>query len=335
MLLSPDEFPSPEALNFYVVYCQVIFCVTTIVVIFTLVVMTISSTQSMRVYHYYLVNEIVWSYLCDAICSGSALIAMQPLPCLAFLGGLSPFASSQPRVIAAVAIFIISGRSAAICLQCFYRVFQSVPPQMSAYRVLYRLFNDYVVLAFLVFTMIVFATLWVPMSIFFPDQDQQKQLLLDTDPTLQTIYTRLPHIICFAGGTRIGGSLTMAIALLILIPAIGIFMVYLLYRQLKRSKRPEKTIHLHLMLLRSLAIQAFVLFMFIVVPAYILILLPMFGMRSAPKLSMCCAVVYFLETNMECLMLLWCVKPYREGCLRVFRIGKAEIPSLLVRSSSN
>ncbi|CAD5207954.1 unnamed protein product [Bursaphelenchus xylophilus] len=335
MLLSPDELPSSEALNFYVIYCQVIFCVTTVVVIFTLVVMTISSTQSMRVYHYYLVTEIVWSYLCDAICRASTLLSMQPLPCLAFLGRLAPLASSRPRLIAAVAIFILSGRSAAIGLQCFYRVFQSVPPQMPAYRFLHRMLNDYAWMTFFAMTFIAFACIWGPMSMSFPDQDAQKQLLLAADPTLDYLYARLPHIICFTTGTHIDGSLSTAVALLIAIPCLGSALIFAVHRQVRRSKRPERTIHLHMMLLRSLIIQAGVLYVFIVLPAYVLVLSPMLGVRAAPQLSVYIAVVYYLETNVECLMLLWCVKPYREGGWQILRIATRTSKPVQVRSRSS
>ncbi|CAD5207956.1 unnamed protein product [Bursaphelenchus xylophilus] len=275
----------------------------------------------MKVYHYYLVSSVALSYLCDAMFSAIAFISLQPLPCLAFLGVMGPSISSHPLTAASTAVLIVSSRCAAIIIQCIYRILQAVRPQMMSYPLFYRFFHDHFVITYFLILLMVYACIWGPMLLTFPDQDVQKQLLLESVPIMADVYERFPHIQCVTYGTDVGTSLWIPLILAIIVPIFVAGMVYGVYKQVRKNKHLQKTNHLHRMLLRSLIVQILVLTLFICLPAYTLLLLPSFGVHGAPRLSVYCVTFYFMETNVECLMLLWFVRPYREQCRHILRFG--------------
>ncbi|CAD5207953.1 unnamed protein product [Bursaphelenchus xylophilus] len=288
---------------------------------FTLAVMAMSSTNSMKVYHYYLVSTIIWSYLCDVTFSAMGMLSLQPLPCLAFQGVLGQFIHSRPLIFSSAAMLIGCGRCAALILQCCYRIFQPSPPQMMFYQFFSKILNDHFVYTSYILMFVLYAVIWGPMWLWFPDQKLQKQLLLEADPNIVQIYDRLPNIVCISYGTSFGTAIWTPLGFVIAVPTIVLWLVYKVYKQIQSGNAPERTVHLHMMLLKSLVAQLVVLGVFLCLPAYILLLLPSAGVRGAPTISICCIIVYFMETNVECLMLVWFVKPYRECCLQIWRYG--------------
>ncbi|CAD5207957.1 unnamed protein product [Bursaphelenchus xylophilus] len=319
MLLYPDELPPPEIEALYRLACRLVFVFTSAVVAVTLVVMTQASVRSIKTYHYYMLTEVICSYICDLILTAAALITLQPLPCVSFIGVLGPYADVYPKSVASLAMFIVSMRCVAVWLQGVYRIGQSVPPYTIFYQITHNLLHDYAVLNFLLLTMVGYAGVWGPMWLSFPDQQRQRSILLSIDPSFSAILQRFPHTVCFAYGPATGNSLWFVTLFVIAVPASGISILVWVSWLTKRSSQPEKTIKLHTMLLRSLLVQITVLLVFLCLPAYALLFFPAIGMRAAPKLSMCCAAVCFLETNIECVMTLYFVKPYRVCCARLFR----------------
>uniref|UniRef100_A0A1I7S6U5 G protein-coupled receptor n=1 Tax=Bursaphelenchus xylophilus TaxID=6326 RepID=A0A1I7S6U5_BURXY len=157
----------------------------------------------------------------------------------------------------------------------------------------------------------------LPSYFSIPDQAEERLLLISADPQLADAFRRFPQSFCFAHGTTLSTSLTTLIIVVIGVPVFGAFMLFAIYHQIKSSNWSQKAVRLHMMLLLSLVAQAVAITIFLLIPVYTVMISPFFGVRNMPRISVYCSMFVLGHTFVDCLIVLWFVKPYRMACFRL------------------
>lgn len=124
------------------------------------------------------------------------------------------------------------------------------------------------------------------------------------------IYKDHPSTICFGSGTTTFQSLLIPFIVLTIIPLIIIFMLTFMYIQIKQA-RSISTSRLQMMLFWSLVAQMVAVYLTMLFPGLVLLAVPLFGFRNNPKISVICFLFFSTHTIIDCVMIIYFIRPYR------------------------
>lgn len=145
----------------------------------------------------------------------------------------------------------------------------------------------------------------------FPDQEEQKILLISTDSIFEKIYSFHPNVLCFARGTNSLSVLIGPIVVLLSLLLLGYTCIIYLYVSVKRNHTSATTLRLQLMLFWSLLYQSLFLMIFAIIPSLICFVCVIMGTRNVPIMTIFVFVLFLMHTPIDCLLILYTIKPYR------------------------
>ncbi|CAD5227665.1 unnamed protein product [Bursaphelenchus xylophilus] len=339
MLLSPDEMPSDVLLRRYSLYDTVVLVLTFLLFTGTITVMVKTRTHTMKTYRYYLINELFWSLLFDIMGNVICPVTLFPVPCYFGVGIVFPLDQSAMKTMLFVGTFIMVGRGSSLAFQFAYRFVQSIPPS-SWFRLKGKvsLGAREIVGLFVLFVGFHCAIIFVGVFCLqgkwskFPDQERVKKVLIKEDPFFFQIYEKYPNTLCFGNGTRLGEGVYSLIYIIFFIVASVVVATTVMYRCIRKSNFSMNTQRMQLMLFWSLVAQFGVALATLAIPGAFYFIAPFLGVRYLPTLLVYCTFPVLTQTTLDCVMILYFIKPYRtyvkKAYLRMSGGNVAEVPSI-------
>ncbi|CAD5207542.1 unnamed protein product [Bursaphelenchus okinawaensis] len=312
VLMDQSELPSPTLIYYYKIYENVAISITFFMVVITLAVMFLSRTRAITRYRWYLIHELLWSLFFDGMGSLIGAVTLFPLPCYYGVNLSSTFTGTQQTVYFFIGINSLVGKAFSLIYQLEYRLVQTLPSD-NTFRVLSTSLYGRKELVVRPLIMVACSVLlFTPFVLSFPDQKQQRDYLSSLDPVVAQIFIDHPSVICFARGTEVTKVLLIAFIAVSLLPLLGVFAFWVMYRAIQRSRNSANTYRLQMMLFWSLMAQEGSVMMLMVFPGMVYLGGSIFGLRNMPTISVVCFFFFLIHTPIDCLMILYFIKPYRQ-----------------------
>ncbi|CAD5210777.1 unnamed protein product [Bursaphelenchus xylophilus] len=278
------------------------------------------STREVSKYRWYLINSLIWSLFFDTMATFIGVVALFPVPCYFGINAAGKLSKNQQAFYFFVGVFSLIGKSSALVMQLEYRYQQSLG-STSTYRFYCNLyitgkmeflFRAAVQLAFSV-------VILTPFVIFFPNQEEQLNMIASLDSVLANIVDTQPGVICFAAGTDVTLVFITPTVIIAILPFIGLSILGVSYSSIKQQHHAKKTFRLQMMLMNSLFVQFVVAIMFMIVPGLFFLGAPILGLRNMPRVIVYTFFPFLTHTSIDCLMILYFIRPYRQLLVRSFR----------------
>lgn len=154
------------------------------------------------------------------------------------------------------------------------------------------------------------------MAVYFPNQSDQRKLLSDLDPVIARIYDKYPSTLCFGTGTTAFNVLVVAAVVITLLPLLIFGSLAYMYYSIKKQQFSSQTMRLQMMLFWSFAYQNAAVFVLMIIPGFLYVIAPLMGLRGNPTISVYCFFFFLIHTPVDCIMILYWIKPYRNYLIR-------------------
>ncbi|CAD5235175.1 unnamed protein product [Bursaphelenchus xylophilus] len=319
VLMNITELPSDDLIAVYRTYEYVMFIATTLIVGYTLAIMLLTSLKSLSNYKWYLIHGIVWGYSFDSLGALIGAITLFPLPCYYGVNAAGSLRGSSQVLYFFIGFNCAMGKILAVFLQFEHRFQQALPLDSWYRKKLDFLHGKYEVHYRIALYIILGASINAPVFISLPNQVEQRQLLSDMDPVLAYIYQQHPTTSCFSSGTE-SWVVRITVLWLLVVVMTEVFLLSFIYSSIHRLKLSVNTYRLQVMLFWSLVAQMAGLFVFIMAPGLVYLGGATLGVRNMPTISVFCFAFFISHTGIDCLMVLFFIKPYRNVVLRNFGI---------------
>ncbi|CAD5225104.1 unnamed protein product [Bursaphelenchus xylophilus] len=311
VLLNEDDLPSEELLKTYRLYKNVTLSVTTAIALVTITVMVSSTTRSMSKYRWYLVHSLVWSLFSDFMGTLIGPVLLSPLPCF-FSVNLPPIADSQKIALFFVGCTAMFGKNLSVMFQLEHRFVksQSVNSRYHQWFGYSSMRMELVIRGAILAAIIL--SIEIPIVIFMPPQVKQRQAFASLDPVAEKVFESHVDTLCISSSPNISRTLLPTCFLMTGIVVIFVLMLTHMHVSIRKNHGNANTYRMQMMLFWSLVAQMTAMFIFIQLPAIILIWGTFLGVRNLPKIAIYCFSMFFLHTSFDCLLILYFIKPYRE-----------------------
>ncbi|CAD5205407.1 unnamed protein product [Bursaphelenchus okinawaensis] len=213
------------------------------------------------------------------------------------------------------------GKAVAVYVAILYRYYQALSDHY--HETLKRLVKQNIPLWTAVFCVICFSILY-PLSTGRASEDQIAQIASE-NPVILKVQKEEPAFMCLDGGW--GGQMTAAyINLTIFIVTFVVTVVMVLYH-LKKIMSDQKlymskyTYRVQLMLFKSIQIQLICLAVIVTSPLSVGMLVIIFDLARPPVVVMLGTAVMSIHSTLDCAILMYYVRPYREFLKSITKFG--------------
>ncbi|CAD5221531.1 unnamed protein product [Bursaphelenchus okinawaensis] len=238
-------------------------------------------------------------------------IALFPYPCYYGVNIAGTLSLESQKAYFLIGIASISGKCCALGLQVERRIYHTFSVD-SRYKIFCSRLKSWTELPIRAGILLAFVMLVLgPFVLSMPDQEQARRDLSSTDSVAKSIMSTYPGLICFSSVGDVTQTLILPFLILIALPFVGCGILYSLFQALALNVLSTKTLKLQLMLYWALAMQVLGIVAFVILPGAFYVGGPMVGMRGMPKITMYCFYFFSLHTGVDCLMVLYFIRPYR------------------------
>ena len=279
-IFSMEDFYHPVLVSVYNVFWEVSITITTVFFIFMIYVI-LKNSKDIGEYKYFMINQLVWSYLFDVIIG-----LWKPIPLWPFYMGYSIGFFKSWRGIWAIVpfyLFLIAaiGMGVAIFMSIVHRYIYIFPHSYIAKR--YE--SVTVKLLFYGFIFIFMESIiMTPVFLSYVDTEVLRKSITSEYPFMEFFFENEPSI--FGYNPDLNDQLTVLYMLLILIFLIGIILfcigMYLNFLRLMKRHRhtvSQITYQMQTTLFKTLFIQIHIAFLFLILPLFLAIIFTAIGIR--------------------------------------------------------
>ncbi|CAD5210793.1 unnamed protein product [Bursaphelenchus xylophilus] len=303
VFLNKSELPSDGLLVFYGVCEKVTLTVSTIFVGVTATVVLKGSTKALSTYKYYILHELVWSYIFDVFATFMGIVALFPIPCYYSISTLQYFDLTWQGLYLLLVVVTLMGRIFGTAYQIAYRFFKALPQESLLQLINFTkhgLIFQVVVLA-IVFVLIT-AIITTPVILQIPNQGDQRAYLTNLDSDIAKIFHQHPNTFCFGKGDNLKSQIEIASYFLFLTPFLIFFVILSTYFYIRRGRHivSSATYRLQIMLFQSLVAQSIGTGIFLIIPAIFYFTPTIYGVRDGPKISVVALICYLLHAPFDC-----------------------------------
>uniref|UniRef100_A0A1I7S4R1 Serpentine Receptor, class H n=1 Tax=Bursaphelenchus xylophilus TaxID=6326 RepID=A0A1I7S4R1_BURXY len=270
----------------------------------------------MGIYKHYLLNEIFWNYAFDLFLCIWTPIELFPLQCSYSAGIFRRTSVGFQQFAVIAASFFAVGKVFALFIAIAYRYSQALPP--SSHYILRTLVQPNIYLYVIVFLTFQFA-INAPMFLNFNNLAAVKLNLTFANRALEYVYNTEPSTLCFGatkGNTAALFYVVMGVIGLLFICSVSFMLTHLWELMRDGSSMSCATYRIQLMLFKSIRMQLFSTLIILGIPVIITLACVVFRLRKSPIYIMVAATVACLHSTFNCLILIYCVKPYRQFLTR-------------------
>uniref|UniRef100_A0A1I7S7T5 G protein-coupled receptor n=1 Tax=Bursaphelenchus xylophilus TaxID=6326 RepID=A0A1I7S7T5_BURXY len=274
------------------------------------------------------------SLLLDGFCTFIGSVTLFPIPCYYGTSVFGSVSGCAQKIYFFCGVGAEIGKVTAIVFQMEYRYYQA-QSSTSKYRLLCGHLQGRAEVGVRLLVLVTFLiAILGPFAIFYPDQQDQLALLASLDPLLARLIEQNPSLQCFSSGVDATKVVIVPVTILFILPFVGAAALFVIYVSIERQHFTAKTKRLQMMLFWSLFSQMTTLFLLMIVPLFICLCPPIFGWRNAPKISIYVFFPILLHTPIDCIMLLYFIRPYRRFVIRHFQRFKTKNLSSITPSAS-
>ncbi|CAD5233038.1 unnamed protein product [Bursaphelenchus xylophilus] len=334
ILMDESELPSEQFMTFYKRFEYVSYSITLVVVLGTMWIMIISSPKSLSKYRWFLINELAWSLSFDTFAALIGGVVLYPIPCYYGENIASHLPSEYVQVYVMCGIASIVSKVTAIAFQFEHRYSQCLLGN-SSYRAFCLNLRGKAQLAIrVIISLVLGISAVLPFLLLNPDQDEAKSRLSAVDPVLAKVFQEHPTAACFAYGTSASKALIPEVFILAGFMALGMLVMCAMYNLIQRRCFSPHTYRLQMMLFKSLVAQTSVLVLFLLGPVMVFVVLPIAGVRNLPKYTMYGFLLLLVHTPLDCIIILYFIKPYRLILLKNLSIIHLRLPTSSILTTS-
>ncbi|CAD5210771.1 unnamed protein product [Bursaphelenchus xylophilus] len=309
ILFNETEFPSEESLRIYKYYEYTWFCITFIIVIYTLSVMSNKASAGISTYKWYLIHGMLWGCLFDVCSTLIGAVTLFPLPCYYGVNLASNFSGNAQLVYFFIAVGSSVAKGLALLYQFEYRYYQALPIH-SWYRKNFEfLHGSYAFHCRVLYTLVALGTVLIPKALDLPDQEEHKAYLASIDPYMGVLFKQHPTATCFGSGLY---NFEFTFLFWATSSTILCFVFAILsYLNIREQKFTAATYRLQVMLFRSLIAQMVAFFCLYMIPGTFYLLSGIMKIENMPIYNVAGFYLYVTHTSVDSLMVLFFIKPYR------------------------
>ncbi|CAD5210763.1 unnamed protein product [Bursaphelenchus xylophilus] len=311
VILDESELPSVSFLAFYKTFEYVCFGVSVVMVFGTMGIMVLSSPKSLSKYRWYLIHEMIWSLIFDWFGTFIGAIPLYPAPCYYGENLTKHLNGDYQKAYFFGGITAVAGKICSIVFQFEHRFYQTQSTS-SAYRIFCTSIQgkgEVIVRAGVTLVIVLAATL--PFFVMFPDQSKARSELSALDPLMSKIFQEHPNTLCFSSYTNTFEVLIIASGLIVGVMIFSVVLIILMYISIRRNRFSSNTYRLQMMLFWSLVAQTTIFLTFMGIPGLIFSVAPLIGIRNLPRYCAYGFLFLLTHTPLDCVMILYFIKPYR------------------------
>ncbi|CAD5218956.1 unnamed protein product [Bursaphelenchus okinawaensis] len=319
--VSEKDVPSDELLRFYWIYKNFTITVTIIMVFFTIFVMVTSTTRNISKYRWYIVHSLLWSLFSDIMGYLVGPVLLFPFSCYFSVNSIIQ-TDLQKIVFLIVGVTAMLGKNISVMFQ-FEHLYVKSQSVVSVYQ---KWFGDVPVrievLARGAMLVVVFVGIEVPLIFALPNQPQQLKIYSNQDRVISYLAQKYPSMTCVSSTPNISKPMMPTFLLMNMIAIIFSAMLFHMHLSIRRNSLNVQTYRLQMMLFWSLAAQMAAMYLLIILPFIFGIAWILLGVARSPTLAVICFCFFFLHTSVNCLLVLYFIKPYRDfikGHIPAFR----------------
>ncbi|CAD5210781.1 unnamed protein product [Bursaphelenchus xylophilus] len=278
VLLDESELPTPDFVQFYHRFEYTAFGISAAVVLSTMAVIVFSKTKGISKYRWYLIHTLLWSFFFDAMGTFIGAVTLFPVPCYYGVNAAGNTDKVTQTVYFFVGVAAVIGKICSLLFQFEHRYYQTQSAH-SSYRYMCSRVQGFLEILVRFFLTVVFMIIvMVPFALFFPDQEEEKALLISMDPVIAKIFDQHPGTLCFSSGTDVSTVLLPPTIIVAIIPFVCCLTLYIIYTSI-RTQFSANTQRLQMMLFWSLVAQMGAFFVLLIVPLLFFIGASLLGTR--------------------------------------------------------